>query len=816
MHHFASADYIAFLAIVFLLWMTLRRAHGWGALARAGVLLLLGDFAYLLLAKDPNKLCDPFGGFVFRWLADAIPIPLSDFANAPAAELSSAGRSSWDWVVTYLAGSGVLGLGLWLGYRRNRWLESSSGQALTAAAQAGFFASIGVIVYLSVTQLWPAPLPSITAIFSQYGHLLFLFGFGIALGAALLDPRGLRIGRGLVLFIASILFYHAWSANQRGAYAFVIALIVGTVVIDWYLALWIEKARTQTRRKLLLWIAIVANLGILCLFKYIDFFLGSTRWFGFDPPVFHLMLPAGISFHTFQSLSYVIDVYRKEIPATRSVFGLSTYIMFFPQLLMGPIVRAHELMPQLSRVPDYDYERASRGLYRIVVGLFKKIALADTLGVPFVTAVFEYPERFTGLEVLFGVYAYAFQIYLDFSAYSDIAIGSANVLGFKFPENFDTPYRSSNLQEFWRRWHISLSSWLRDYLYIPLGGSQRGVGRTYFNLTATMLLGGLWHGAKWNFLVWGALHGGGLAVTRVFQRMFEQTPGQAKRWLVRSLLVVPIALLLHVLLAPELRWIGGALGIDPTWLHLILGWTYLTPAWASLTAWLSVPSRAPVRAPVARGAAAAATASFLLTLACLAGLMAVGVWGIYNKWQVPTFVWLPLAAAWLLASSVGALYGSGSVPGLERRDLLALLRRVGAAFLTFQYVCFAWIFFAAANFSLAREILAKIAHFFVHCGEYVLDLMRGLEPLASAAASTSDAIAAPYPELLAGNLSTLLVMALVLAAVAHLIARQTYEWIALRFIQLTPIYKAAVLVALAMVLRELGKDKPAAFIYNQF
>src|SRR5262249_5920484 len=245
-----------------------------------------------------------------------------------------------------------------------------------------------------------------------------------------------------------------------------------------------------------------------------------------DARPLHLILPAGISFHTFQSLSYTIDVYRRQLRATRSVASFATFVLFFPQLVAGPVVRAQDLLPTLAALPPLELESATAGLFRIVAGLFKKIALADTLALALVDRVFEAPEHFSAIEVIVGVYAYALQIYLDFSAYSDIAIGSAQVLGFTLPENFRTPYRAANLQEFWHRWHISLSTWLRDYLYIPLGGNRGAPWRTYLNWIATMLLGGLWHGANWTFVVWGALHGFGLAITRYFQRA---TAGQARR-----------------------------------------------------------------------------------------------------------------------------------------------------------------------------------------------------------------------------------------------------------------------------------------------
>jgi len=279
-----------------------------------------------------------------------------------------------------------------------------------------------------------------------------------------------------------------------GPYRYLLALLLGTIVLDYYLGLWIERTEAPGRRKALVIVSLCSNLGILFFFKYADFFTHDVLHLRVSR--LHLILPAGISFHTFQSLSYTIDVYRKQLRATRSVIQFATFVLFFPQLVAGPIVRAQDLLPQLAELPALELERASAGLFRIVVGLFKKIALADTLALALVDRVFEAPERFSAIEVVAGVYAYALQIYLDFSAYSDIAIGSAQVLGFTLPENFRTPYRSANLQEFWRRWHISLSTWLRDYLYITLGGNQGAPWWTYIKRIATRVIGVLARVAK--------------------------------------------------------------------------------------------------------------------------------------------------------------------------------------------------------------------------------------------------------------------------------------------------------------------------------
>jgi len=321
----------------------------------------------------------------------------------------------------------------------------------------------------------------------------------------------------IVLLAASYLFYGSWNR-------WYLLLIFVSSTVDFLAVRQMVGCRTRAGRKRWLTLSLVYNLGTLAVFKYFNFFIDSARDAGhafglaLDLPTLHLLLPAGISFFTFQSMSYAIDVYREEIEPEPSYLRYLTFVSFFPQLVAGPIVRAKDLLPAMRARPPLDTNLASQGLFLILVGLTKKIALADPLALNLVDRTFDLPWQFSSVEVLFGVYGYAFQIYCDFSAYSDIAIGSALLFGFHFPANFDAPYRSLDLQEFWRRWHISLSSWLRDYLYVPLGGNRGSALATYRNLMLTMLLGGLWHGASWNFVVWGLLHGGALAVLRFVQR----------------------------------------------------------------------------------------------------------------------------------------------------------------------------------------------------------------------------------------------------------------------------------------------------------
>lgn len=321
--------------------------------------------------------------------------------------------------------------------------------------------------------------------------------------------------RFLWLLGASYFFYMSW--DWRFA-----SLILFTTVLN-YICGWLIDDNSSTRiRRCSLIVSLIGSLGVLAFFKYYNFFVGSvdavaeSMGFAAPLPLLSIILPVGISFFTFQALSYTIDIYRGQLRKSRNFVIFALYIAFFPQLVAGPIVRATDFLPQCDRPPRYDDTTALRGLYLILSGLFKKVIIADVLAITLVDPAFASPADFSGFWLLVAGYAYSMQIYCDFSAYSDIAIGSAFLLGFKLPENFNRPFVSASITEFWRRWHISLSTWLRDYLYIPLGGNRQGEWKTYRNLMITMLLGGLWHGASWNFVVWGLFHGFILAVERLF------------------------------------------------------------------------------------------------------------------------------------------------------------------------------------------------------------------------------------------------------------------------------------------------------------
>ena len=342
--------------------------------------------------------------------------------------------------------------------------------------------------------------------------VLFLATFGIFW---LLSPY--RRWRNLFLLAVSYLFYASWNPRY-------LTLIFFSSSLDYFVGRHMDRSGSPRVRRALLSFSIAMNMGILATFKYFNFFAEEfarlAAVFGFTPSpiVLDVLLPVGISFYTFQTMSYIIDLYRRRLPVAQNYAEYLLFVSFFPQLVAGPIVRASHLLPQFGRTPSLTVANSGRALFLIGIGLVKKMAVADYLGAHLVDPVFSAPWMYSSPEALVAVWAYAFQIYADFSAYSDIAIGSAALLGFDIPLNFRAPYTAQNLRDFWQRWHISLSSWLRDYLYIPLGGSRKGHARTYINLLITMLLGGLWHGAALNFIVWGAIHGLALVLTRVWQR----------------------------------------------------------------------------------------------------------------------------------------------------------------------------------------------------------------------------------------------------------------------------------------------------------
>jgi alginate O-acetyltransferase complex protein AlgI len=325
---------------------------------------------------------------------------------------------------------------------------------------------------------------------------------------------------------ASFVFYSWWDWRF-------IFLLAGSILWNQIMGVRIHHAAgDQARKKMLLILTIGGNLAVLGYFKYYDFFVSSTQnlatLVGLDIPLEArtIVLPVGISFYTFMGISYVVDIYRRDTePTTLEKFA--AYLSFFPHLVAGPIVRPNELIPQLDTPRSPGRVDTSRAFYLIAAGLFKKVVISSYLASNIVDEVFANPDQYSSLEILIAVYAYAVQIYADFSGYTDIAIGIALLLGFNFPQNFDSPYAATSIQDFWRRWHMTLSRWLRDYLYIPLGGSRRGVAITYRNLLLTMLLGGLWHGAGWTFVAWGLIHGIGLCAERFWRDRHGVTPEES-------------------------------------------------------------------------------------------------------------------------------------------------------------------------------------------------------------------------------------------------------------------------------------------------
>ena len=348
----------------------------------------------------------------------------------------------------------------------------------------------------------------------------FLVFFVAVLAGLRLMPT--RSARQMLLLVASAVFY----GSGTTWHLLVLAL---PAFVDYACAIRIEDSDDAEERRRWLLLSLVSNLGLLGYFKYADFFVDNvSALFGFDVGPMDAALPVGISFFVFKTLSYTIDVYRREIPACRSLWRYGMFVSFFPELVAGPIVRASVFLPQMERSLQLKWQRTAVGLQIILLGLTKKLFIADRLAT-FVDPVFTTPGAYSQSTVIAAVIAYSLQIYCDFSGYSDMAIGIARIIGFDLPENFDMPYIATSITEFWRRWHMTLSQWLRDYLYIPLGGNRKGRARTYANLMITMLLGGLWHGASWTFVFWGLLHGVALAVHKMAGRRSDAPRSATRR-----------------------------------------------------------------------------------------------------------------------------------------------------------------------------------------------------------------------------------------------------------------------------------------------
>ncbi|MCS6820502.1 MAG: MBOAT family protein [Microscillaceae bacterium] len=359
------------------------------------------------------------------------------------------------------------------------------------------------------------------------------------------EPMLFNSGLFLVFFTIFITFYYLFAYKNTTirliyvvifsfffyykASGWYLVILLFSIVLDYWVACWLDYSQNPIFRKTLLIISIWANVSLLMYFKYTNFFL--SNWYALHGKPFEawdIFLPIGISFYTFQTISYVVDVYNKVIPACRNLIDYTFYMSFFPHLVAGPIVRAKDFLHQIRKEIRFETHEIHEGLYLILKGLFKKAVIADYMA-QYADLVFANPQGYSGFENLMAMYAYTLQIYCDFSGYSDMAIGIALLMGYRLLENFRSPYQSLNITEFWRRWHISLSTWLRDYIYIPLGGNRKGKTKQYLFLLITMLIGGFWHGASWKFIFWGLMHGLALVVHKwvsgqTWAKYITQTP----------------------------------------------------------------------------------------------------------------------------------------------------------------------------------------------------------------------------------------------------------------------------------------------------
>lgn len=366
------------------------------------------------------------------------------------------------------------------------------------------------------------------------GPMLFSSGTFWALFLVFMPVYGMLRRRfwQMVVFVVAFSFFFYYKSS-----GIFVCLLGATSAVDWLLSKAIARPGASRRvRRLCVAASLLTSLGILAYFKYANFFLWNINaMVGSNFQPLDLVLPVGISFYTFQSVSYIIDVYKGRVAPTATWLEYAFFLSFFPALVAGPIVRADYFLPQIRENRHATRSEVYTGLWLIILGVVKKAIIADYIA-QYNDLIFQTPGGYSGFETLMGIIGYTMQIYCDFSGYSDMAIGIALIMGFKLAKNFDFPYKARNLTDFWRRWHISLSTWLRDYIYIPLGGNRKGTARTYLNNFATMLIGGLWHGAAWKFVFWGAMHGAGLAVHKaskpVLGRIGDFWPVRAASWLV--------------------------------------------------------------------------------------------------------------------------------------------------------------------------------------------------------------------------------------------------------------------------------------------
>jgi len=411
----------------------------------------------------------------------------------------------------------------------------------------------------------------------SFATIEFLVFFAVVLTVYRLIPAAAWRARKAWLLLASLAFYASWHAVYT-------LLLLYSICFDFVAAQWLPRVSRPLRPWLLLF-SLLGNLGLLVFFKYGGFLYDNVTAIGVAPGsarvddfLHGLLLPLGISFYTFHSVSYIVDVYRAQREPCRNFVDYALYVSFFPQLMSGPILRAWEFLPQLEVRQHFQSERFRAGFARVGIGLAKKVLFADVLAA-YVDPVFADPTGYSPLTAMVALYAYAFQIYFDFSGYCDMALGLANMLDFKLVENFNWPYLASSVTDYWRRWHMSLSRWLRDYVYIPLGGNRHGSAATYLNLMATMLLGGLWHGANWNFVIWGGLHGLFLAVERALGVREPPTEPVAR--------ALRIALTFHLVLFAFLIFRIQHWAIIESYLAtLVSGWHGPSPSDWKAIAWI--------------------------------------------------------------------------------------------------------------------------------------------------------------------------------------------------------------------------------------
>lgn len=355
-------------------------------------------------------------------------------------------------------------------------------------------------------------------LFNSFSFFLFL---PIVLVLYMVTPKKLRWA---LLLVASYYFYMSWNAS----YAILIAF---STVVTYFSGIYIHQASSERRKKVIVAISFIVNLAILFFYKYFNFFsktieeLFDVIGLQIEAPILDILLPVGISFYTFQALSYTMDVYRNEIKPERHIGIYALFVSYFPQLVAGPIERSKHLLPQLRSLRQFDYDNLRTGCILILWGFFKKIVIADRVAI-LINTVYDDPSKYTGIETFWAVLLFSIQIFCDFSAYTDIARGVARLMGIDLMKNFDSPYFAKSITEFWRRWHISLSTWFRDYLYIPLGGSRIGIQRTYVNLFIVFLVSGLWHGASMNFVIWGAMHGVFIVLEKMFRKVSSKNYSQ--------------------------------------------------------------------------------------------------------------------------------------------------------------------------------------------------------------------------------------------------------------------------------------------------